>query len=118
MGLAVLIVLGLAAIGMSAPKHYRWNRRFETTTVRVLRIDLKARTLLVAEFGTNKLYLAKMPAGTTAKVILGVYSGLRGADFADIHRNEVIRIRYEPAANEHLARMEDGREVAVVTATN
>jgi hypothetical protein len=113
--LAVTLVLAFATVAMSAPKSERASK-YLTVEGRVLQINQKARTLLVSDIWSDKLYLVSVPEGATVKITFGL--NVRDyAQFWDVSRNSRVRMRCI-RTGEHLARLDDGREVVVLTAIN
>jgi hypothetical protein len=113
--LAVTLVLAFATVAMSAPKSERASK-YLTVEGRVLQINQKARTLLVSDMWSDKLYLVSVPKDTTIKITFGLYPG-DYAQFDQVTRNSRVRMRCI-RNGEHLARLDDGREVLVLTAVH
>ncbi|HJZ67370.1 MAG TPA: hypothetical protein VKF81_04420 [Blastocatellia bacterium] len=114
--LAVTLVLAFATVAMSAPKSERSKKSF-TIEGTILQINQKARTLLVADRWSDKLYLATVPKGVDVKVTFGLYMNQGHAEFWQLTRNTRVQMQCI-RTEEHLARLDDGREVIVLTATN
>jgi len=113
--LAVTLVLAFGTVAMSAPKSERASK-YLTVEGRVLQINQKARTLLVSDMWSDKLYLVSVPKDTTIRITFGMYRG-DAADFQQVTRNSRVRMRCV-RNGEHLARLGDGREVVVLTAVH
>ncbi|HWO01882.1 MAG TPA: hypothetical protein VNS63_21700 [Blastocatellia bacterium] len=113
--MAVISVLAFSSLAISAPKPDRGSKHF-TLDGRVIRVDQKARTLLVDDKSSDKLYLVKVPDGKTFKITFGLQMHLAQADISQVHRNDRVRIECKRLASEHLARLEDGRQAIVVIA--
>jgi hypothetical protein len=112
--LAVTLVIALATAAMSAPKSHRASR-YLTVEGQVVQIDQKARTLLVADEWSDTLYLVSVPKSGTFKITFGLNMNVAEAALWQARRNDRVRmscIRGE----EHLARLDDGRQVVVMTA--
>lgn len=112
--LAVTLMLALATLAMSAPKSER-ARKHLTIQGRVLQVNREARTLLVSDIWSDKLYLVNVPDGETFKITFGINARLSEAEFKDVHKNDRVRMRCI-RTGEHLSRLDDGREVVVLTA--
>src|SRR5262249_26234921 len=113
---AVVLVLALAAVAMSAPKSERAKKSF-TIEGTILQINQEARTLLVSDRWSDKLYLATVPEGVGVKETFGLYMNQDRAEFWQLTRHSRVRMRCI-RAGEHLARLDDGREVVVLPAIN
>lgn len=113
--LAVALVLAFATVAMSAPKSQHASK-YLTVEGRVLQINQKARTLLVSDMWSDKLYLVSVPEGATFKITFGLYKR-DYAEFWQATRNSRVQMRCI-RTGEHLARLDDGREVVVLTAVN
>ena len=114
--LAVTLVLALATLAISAPKSERASK-YLTVEGRVLQINQKARTLLVADIWSDKLYLVKVPESETFKITFGMYMKVAEPELWQTHRNDRVRMRCI-RSQEHLAQLEDGRQVVVMTAAH
>ncbi len=111
--LAMTLVLALATIAMSAPKSERAGKYLRIEG-RVLQVNQKARTLLVADSWSDKLYLVNVPKGETFQITFGINMKLAEPGLWEVHRNDRVSMRCIRAAD-HLARLEDGRQVVVLT---
>ena len=114
--LAVTLVLALGTLAMSAPKSERASK-YLTVEGRVLQIDQKARTLLVADMWSDKLYLVNVPKGETFKITFGLNMNVAAAELWHARRNDRVRM-YCIRDQEHLAQLDDGRQVVVMTAAH
>lgn len=95
LALTITVMLALATVAMSAPKSGRSNK-YLTIDGRVLHVNRDARTLLVSDYWSKKLYLVNVPK-----------------------KNDRVRMRCIRASDkDHLARLDDGREVVTLTATH
>ena len=113
--LALTLVLAFAAVAIGAPKTERAGK-YLSISGRVLQIDQKARTMLVADTWSPKLYLVSVPKGETFKITFGMNMKKAEAEFEDTHRNDRVSVR-AIRSEEHLARLEDGRQVVLLTAS-
>lgn len=113
--LTLTLVLTFAAVAMAAPKSERAGKYFSISG-RVLQINEKARTMLVADTWSPKLYLVTVPKGETFKITFGMNMKKSEAQFEDTHRNDRVSLRAY-RSEEHLARLADGREVVLLTAS-
>ena len=111
--LAVTLVLAFATLAMSAPKSERASK-YITVEGRVLQIDQKARTLLVSDQWSKKLYLVTVPKGETFKITFGMNMKFPEPELRDARPNDRVRMRCI-RSGEHLARLDDGREAVALT---
>lgn len=111
--IAVMSIVGLSSLGLSAPKAERDGKIF-TLEGRVISINQKARTLLVDDRSSDKLYLVTVPEGKSLKITFGLHMNLAEASFDDVRRSNTVRIECKRTATEHLARLEDGTQAIVV----
>src|SRR5258708_3720500 len=109
--LALTLVLAFAAVAMGSPKSERAGK-YLSISGRVLQINEKARTLLVADTWSPKLYLVSVPKGETFKITFGMNMKKTQAQFEDAHRNDRVSLRAF-RNEEHLARLDDGRQVVL-----
>ena len=115
--LAVTFVLAFATLAMSAPKSER-ARKYLTVEGRVLQVNREARTLLVSDLWSKKLYLVTVPQGETFRITFGLYMKIGQPEFEQVSKNDRVRMRCIRTDKEHLARLDDGREVVVLTASH
>lgn len=113
--IAVISLLSFSTLGMSATKTERGSKIF-TIEGRVLRVDTKARTMLVDDQSSDKLYLVTVPQGKTFKVTFGLAMNRAEAGIWQVNSNDRVRIECKRSASEHLARLEDGRQAIVLIA--
>ena len=113
LGLALTLVLTLASVALSAPKHEQTSKRF-TLSGRVLKVDQQARTLLVADSWSDKLYLVNVPKGETFQITFGLNMKVSEPEIWQARKNDRVRIRCI-RSQEHLAQV-DGRPVIGMTA--
>jgi len=111
--IAVISVLACSSLGMSATKTDRGGKYF-TLSGRVISVDQKARTLLVDDTWSNKLYLVTVPEGKTFKITFGLHMNLAQAGIRQVHPKDKVRIECKRPDSEHLAQLEDGRQAIVV----
>jgi hypothetical protein len=114
--LALTLVLAFATVAIGAPKSERAGK-YLTISGRVLQINEKARTMLVADNWSPKLYLVTVPKGETFKITFGMNMNKAEAGFEDAHRNDRVSVRGIRGSEEHLAQLEDGRQVVLLTAS-
>lgn len=111
--LTLTLVLAFAAVAMGAPKSERTGK-YLTISGRVIEINQKARTMLVADTWSPKLYLVTVPKGETFKITFGMNMKKAEAQFEDTHRNDRVSLRAF-RSEDHLARLDDGRQVVLLT---
>jgi len=104
----------LSTLALAAPKAERANKYFKVAGT-VIQIDNKDRTLLVADRLSNKFYLIEVPEAVTFKITFGRYMRMAEPGFGDVNIGERVEIRCERGSTEHLARLEDGRSVMVLS---
>jgi hypothetical protein len=105
----------LSTLALTAPRAEGANKYFKVAG-KVLQIDKKDRTLLVADRLSNKLYLIEVPEAVTFKITFGRYMRMAEPGFEDVWTGERVEIRCKRGDTEHLARLEDGRSVTRLTA--
>ena len=112
-----LVGIALVTIGLAigAPKTERAKSEF-TVYGRVLKIDSKERTLLISDHWSKKLYLVTMPEGTRLKIFFGICQSYDSPTFDNVYQTDIVRVRCIRSDREHLARLDDGREMVVLTA--
>lgn len=113
--MSVTLMIALATVAMSAPKNESSKRRL-TVEGTVLRVDREARTLLVSDLWSKKLYLVNVPEGNSFRITFGMNMKTSEPQFRDVHTNDRVRMRCIRTDKEHLARLDDGRQVVVLTA--
>ncbi|HKA22163.1 MAG TPA: hypothetical protein VKN18_28050 [Blastocatellia bacterium] len=113
---ALTVLITLASLAMAAPKTERSSRI--TIEGRVLQINAAARTLLVTDQWSKKLYLVTVPKEAGFKITFGMNANYGDPQFSDVRRNDRVRMRCTRNKEEHLSRLSDGREVVVLTAVN
>lgn len=116
--LSITLMLVLATAAMSAPKSDR-SRKYLNIEGRVLQVNRDARTLLVSDAWSKKLYLVNVPKGETFRITFGLYMKNAEPGIEHVRRDDRVRMRcIRSSDKEHLARLDDGREVVVVTASH
>lgn len=116
--LSITLMLVLATAAMSAPKSER-SRKYLNIEGRVLQVNRDARTLIVSDLWSKKLYLVNVPKGETFRITFGMYMKNAEPGIEHVRRNDRVRMRcIRSSDKEHLARLDDGREVVVVTASH
>ncbi|HLG16503.1 MAG TPA: hypothetical protein VJH03_18650 [Blastocatellia bacterium] len=114
--MAATLVMTFGSLALSAPKTGGGDNSYFTVTGRVIKIDAKQRTLLVADRQHEKLYLATMPEGATVKILWGTYAGMTSPDFSHVRRYDLIRMRCVRRGDERLATIDSGRQATPVLA--
>ena len=114
LALTLTMFLTLAAAAIGAPKNDR--AKILTVSGRVLQVDEKARTLLVDDYWSKKLYLVTVPKGETFQITFGLNMKVGEPELWQAHKNDRVRIRCI-RNEEHLSRLDDGRQVVVMTAS-
>jgi hypothetical protein len=104
--------MGLA---MGAAKTERAKSEI-TVFGRVLKVDSKERTLLISDHSSKKLYLVTMPEGARLQVFFGIYKACDSPTFEKVYKSDIVRVRCIRPDQEHLAGLDDGRQVVVLTA--
>jgi len=112
--LAITLMLAFATLATSTPKSER-SRKHLTIEGRVLQVNPSARTLLVADQWSKKLYWVNVPKGDTFQITFGMYMNTARPEIEQVRRNDRVRMRCIRTDKEHLARLDDGREVVVLT---
>jgi hypothetical protein len=106
----------VSMLALAAPKAERASKYFSVAGT-VLEINQHDRTLLVSDRLTEKLYLIAVPEGVTIKITFGRYMRMSAPGFDDVNIRERVEIRCVRAEKERLARLADGRQVSLLTAT-
>jgi hypothetical protein len=114
--LALTVLITLTSLAMAAPKTERSSRI--TVEGRVLQINPEARTLLVSDLWSKKLYLVTVPKEAGFRITFGMNAHYGDPKFSDVRQNDRVRMRCTRNSREHLSRLNDGREVVVLTAIN
>jgi hypothetical protein len=114
--LAVVFALAISSIALAMPPAEKGRKNFMIYG-RVLKIDQEARTLMVADKHSEKLYLVAVPEGMSVRITFGASAGLSSAEFKDVQKNNRIVARVAHRGSDHLARAEDGRQLIAVTVT-
>ena len=107
----------VSTLALAAPKAERVSKYFSVAGT-VLEINKHDRTLLVADRFSEKLYLIAVPEGVNFKITFGRYMRMTEPGFDDVYISERVEIRCLRSDKEHLARLNDGRQVAVLTAAH
>lgn len=115
--LAITLMLAFATLATSTPKSER-SRKHLTIEGRVLQVNPSARTLLVADQWSKKLYWVNVPKGDTFQITFGMYMNTARPEIEQVRRNDRVRMRCIRTDKEHLARLDDGREVVVLTSAH
>jgi hypothetical protein len=107
-----LFTIGLA---MGAPKTERAKSEI-TVYGRVLKIDRTERTFLISDHSSKKLYLVTMPQGARFQIFSGICRSYDSPTFDNVYQSDLVRVRCIRTDGEHLARLDDGRQMVVLTA--
>ena len=107
-----LVTIGLA---MGAPKTERAKSEI-TVYGRVLKIDKKERTLLIKDHSSKKLYLVTMPDGSRFQIFFGICRSYDSPTLENVNQRDIVQVRCIRTGQEHLARLDDGQQVVVLTA--
>ncbi|HSF24226.1 MAG TPA: hypothetical protein VLE20_08380 [Blastocatellia bacterium] len=114
---AASIVLVLSSFALAAHRAEAAGKYYKVTG-QVLEIDAKERTLLVTDRTNERLYLVRMPEGSSLKITWGRYMRMAGPGFGDVFNKDRVEIRcFRPNA-EHLAQLDDGRTAIKLTAAS
>jgi hypothetical protein len=108
-----LVTMGLA---MAAPKTERAGSEI-TVYGRVLKIDKKERTMLISDHSSKKLCLVTVPEGAQFKIIFGIYKCYEHPSLDNVYRTDLVRVRCIRTDGERLARLDDGQQAVVLTAS-
>jgi len=112
-----LVTIGLAIGATGATKTDRAKSEI-TVFGRVLEVDQKARTLLISDHWSKKLYLVTMPDGARFQVFFGVSESYGSPTFENVYKSDIVRVRCIRTDQEHLARLDDRRQIVVMTAVH
>jgi hypothetical protein len=107
-----LVTLGLA---MGATKTQRAKSEISVYG-RVLEVDKKERTLLIADHWSKKRYLVTMPEGARLEIFFGIGRSYDHPTFEFVNKKDLVRVRCIQPSREHLARLDDGSQVVALTA--
>jgi len=111
------LMLAFASVAMSAPKSER-SRKI-TIEGRVLQVNKEARTLLVSDIWSKKLYSVSVPEGESFRITFGIFMKTAEPEFWQVRKDDRVRLRCVRAASkDHLGRLDDGRDVVAVTVSN
>ena len=113
--LAAAFVLALSSIAFAAPKAERADK-YLTLSGKVLKVNVKARMILVSQASTGKLYLVSVPEGSTFKITFGLYTQISRPDVHEVFKNDRVKMTCARTDGEHFAQLEDGRRAVVLTA--
>ena len=108
----MLVTIGLA---MGAPKTESAKSEINLHG-RVLKVDKKERTLLISDHWSKKLYLVTIPEGAKFKVFFGLSSSYDYPTLDKVYKGDIVRARCIRTDQEHLARLDDGRQAVLLTA--
>lgn len=108
--IAAILALALSSFALAGGS----SKRLEVFG-RVLNVDKKAGTMLVSDHWTKKLYLISVPENASFKITFGMYKNLGQPDLDHVFKHDQVRMLCEYKDKEHLATLEDGRQVTVLT---
>jgi hypothetical protein len=112
---AAVFALSLSSVTLAAAKDDRADK-YLTLYGKVLKVNEKARCILVSQRKTGKLYLVNVPEGASIKITFGRNMNRLQPDIRDIFKYDRVKVTCARTDNEHLSRLEDGRQAAVLTA--
>ena len=112
---AAAFVLALSSVAFAAPKAER-AKKYLTLSGKVLKVNVKARMLLVSQDSTDKLYLVSVPEGASFKITFGMYMRLIEPQITDVFKNNRVKMNCTRTDGEHFAQLEDGRKAVLLTA--
>lgn len=115
--LATSIVLVLSSFAIAAPRAEAAGKYYKVTG-KVLKLDAKERTILVADRTTEQLYLVRMPEGSTLRITWGRFMRMAEPGFGDVFKNDRVEIRGFRPDSDHLAQLDDGRKAVKLTAAS
>ena len=110
------IIAAFVLFGALAPAAPAASRYFKVAG-KVIQIDKKDRTLLVKDRDSKKLYLIELQERAAFKITFGRYMRMAEPGLEDVRVGERIEIRCRRADTEHLSRLDDGRKVTNLTAS-
>jgi hypothetical protein len=110
------LTLAFCAAALAGPAISPSKASF-TIAGRVLKVDQKARTMLVADYKSEKLYQVSVPEGATFKITFGRYMHLSEPRLDDVVKNDRISARCTRSTGDHLAGVEAPATIPVVIAT-
>jgi hypothetical protein len=110
-------MLAVSSLSFVAPKAEAATK-YSTVSGQVVKIDTKARTLLISDRSNERLYLVSMPEGSTLKITWGRYMRMAEPGFGDVYTKDRVEIRCFRTDSEHLAQVENGRTAIKLTAAS
>lgn len=115
--LAATLAIAFITLAVSVPSA-KASSRYQIIAGRVLKIDKKERQMLVADRSSKKLYLVNVAKEATFQITFGRNAQLSAATLNDVDPNNAVLLRCAQDEKEHLARLDDGRQVIVLTAAH
>ena len=112
--MTVAFLLALSSMALAAPKSERAKEHL-TLYGKVLRVNQKARMMLVSEHSTKKLFLVNVPEGASFQITFGRNMKLSRPEIWEVFKNDRVRLICARTDREHLARLEDGSQVVLLT---
>jgi hypothetical protein len=110
------IIAAFVLFGALAPAAPAAGKYFDVAG-KVIQIDKNDRTLLVRDRDSKKLYLIELPENARFKITFGRYMRMEEPGLKDVSVGERIQIRCKRGDTEHLTRLDDGRMVVNLTAS-
>jgi len=106
----VICSFGIATGVAAASKYF-------TVSGQVLKIDNRARTLLVRDYPSKTLYLVNIPEGATFKITFGRYMQMGQPGFDEVFPRDRVAIRCLRPAQDHLGKLDDATPVVLAVAS-
>jgi len=107
------MAIGSAAIATASNSH---SRKYFTIEGKVLQVDTKAQTILVADNQSDKLYLVSVPVEGSFKITSGLYRLYDSPDVEHVFKNDVVKVRCLANDSGRYARLEGDRDAVIVVA--
>jgi hypothetical protein len=117
LSIGILTTLAVAIGSFSVTTGAYAASKYFTISGQVLKIDDRARTLLVNDYASKKLYLVSIPEGATFKITFGRYMQMSQPGFDEVFARDRVSIRCLRPSQEHLGRLEDGTPVVLAAAS-
>jgi hypothetical protein len=115
--LAATFAIAFITLATSAPRAEASNR-YQLIAGRVLKIDRQGRRMLIADQSSKKLYLVNVAKEASFKITFGKNMQMSAVTLDDVDPNNAVWLRCTRTDKEHFARLDDGREVIVLTAAH
>ena len=112
-----MIILALVTIATASVTAK--NNKYMELKGKVLKVDEKNRTMLVADSFSDKLYIVKVPEGSIFKITFGIHRMYSEPGLRDVYKGDRISAFCKHSDDDRLAKLEDGRTaIVMVAATN